>query len=371
MFIKTTMYANVINASNEEIESYLHDLEQQLKGKIENPLLENFLSFQFQENPQKEFTAGYVNTFSIKGHRKSKNTDWQLKIPKSWYAKEGNGPNIIYKFISDCGNGNEIVILLVQDLNDFYDLNYIKEELGGEKDEFLKELLYNEETVKGMIPKKGKLLSLKRETIAFNEGIIFSYQYATESLGIKMQMQTLYFMLLIDDRIYHIQASVNSDNINEDLNLKMNKFKPLFMQIANSIIIHKKAEDIIYLNGTENRKFISVMIGEKPYHFLLDTGASSSLISKTIINDLLANGTISSQNFLGKSVGKVADGSIVNTEIWSIPSFKIGNREIKNITIGVIDKANVESLLGMDVLNKLDILKIDLMNDKIYLFNEH
>lgn len=369
-YLKDLMFTNVIIASKEEIESYLTDLEQQLKNGFDTPIFENILSFQFQNQPHKEFSAGYTYTFNAKGHRKSKGTNWQIKIPKSWYAKEGDRPNIIQKFISECGNGTEMMLLLVKDVNDVFDLSDFEKELGDEKNDFLKEIFYSEEMILAMVPENGKLLSKQKISIALNEAVMFIYEYHTKTLDFELKMQTISYMLLVDDRLYLIQSSVSTNNIYEDLNKKMNKFKPLYMMVANSMIIEKKKEEIIYLTGTRDRKFVSVVIGNKPYHFILDTGASMSLIGKDKIKELLAFGTITSKNFLGKSKGKIADGSTVDFEVWSIPSLKIGNRTINDIIIGVIDKPNVEPLLGMDILGKLDVLKIDLANDKIYLYGQ-
>lgn len=363
--------SSIPNASKEELEMYLSDLELQLKGNFDTPLLENFLSFQFLNQPHKEISSGYTYTFNAKGHRKSKNTDWQIKIPKSWYAKEGDRPNIIQKFISECGNGSEMIVLLVQDLNDAFDLNEIELELGEEKDDFLRELFYSEDFAKEMIPGNGSLISIQRISIAFNEAVMFTFETRMESFGIEIKMRMLYFMILNQDRIFYVQASVNTKNLKEDLSARMDKFLPLFMRVANSIVINNKKEDVIQLTGTSNRKFVSVMIGDNPYHFLLDTGASTSLLNKKTINELISNGIITSKNYIGQSSGKIADGSIIEFELWSIPELKISNRIINNITIAVIDGNNIEPLLGMDILEKLDVMKIDLTNDKIYLYNQY
>lgn len=145
------------------------------------------------------------------------------------------------------------------------------------------------------------------------------------------------------------------------------KYEPLFSLIVNSIVVPYENSDIIYMKGTNNRKIIDVQIDNKTYDFILDTGATISLINKEIINKLLENGIITMQNYLGKDFVKTADGKNHLVEFWNVPNIIIGGKKINNVYFTVIDGENINPLLGMDILNKLNIYKIDLENYKIHL----
>jgi hypothetical protein len=114
--LKQTIETNVIFSLKEESQKYLIDIEKKLKGNIDSPILENILSFQYQDFPHKEFINGFTYTFNTKNHSKSKNAEWQIKIPKSWMSKEADGPNIIQKFIYDCGKSSTMALMMTNEL---------------------------------------------------------------------------------------------------------------------------------------------------------------------------------------------------------------------------------------------------------------
>jgi hypothetical protein len=112
-----TNIVNQIEIVNKSVaEDYIADVRRKAKGSIDSPILETLLSFQYLDNPEKEFTAGFINTFKTKGHPKAKGTDWQVSIPRSWKPTEGVRPNIIQLFNSENGDGLEVITLMVKDL---------------------------------------------------------------------------------------------------------------------------------------------------------------------------------------------------------------------------------------------------------------
>lgn len=121
------------------------------------------------------------------------------------------------------------------------------------------------------------------------------------------------------------------------------------------------------MEGSSSQKTVTVNIANKNYKFILDTGAEISLIKKSMINELLLKKSISQNNFIGKDNVILANGKSNAVEIWKIPSLIIGSKTIVNTYFSVINDNNITPLLGMNLLNKLDIWKIDLNNNMIYL----
>ena len=117
-------------------------------------------------------------------------------------------------------------------------------------------------------------------------------------------------------------------------------------------------------------KFLTASINGSDYKFLLDTGASSVVINKMVLSQLIENGYLTRNNYVGKSIAEIADGSIVECEDWKIPEIKIGNNIIKDITVSVINSEDSMLLFGMDGLNKLNVKKLNLKENEITLNRE-
>ncbi|MFZ4671928.1 MAG: retropepsin-like aspartic protease [Flavobacterium sp.] len=361
--IKQVIHTNILFSTNEETAIYLKELEKNLKGNIPSPMLENILSFQYENQPSKEFSNGYTYTFNTKGHKKSKNTELILTIPKSWSSQEGKQPNVIQLFVSDCGNGSNSISILTQEMP------YTKEEFGNltfeEIDKLYKEDLFTEEYAKNFID--GKFISYKPMNIAGRAGFLVVYEVINEKMGMKIKMRNNAYIFHDVTYLHFINCGIGTPTLEENLEEKSNIINPLFFMIVNSIVVPKKNDDVINLKGTEYQKIIEIKISDKTYDFILDTGATISLIGKNIINNLLENGTITTRNYLGKDYIQTADGKKHLVEFWNIPSIIIDGKKIKDVDFTVMESGNIKPLLGMNILNKLNIYKIDLENYKIYL----
>ncbi len=365
--IKIEWKRNILVSSKEEKINALKEIEGFLKGKISSPMLENVLSFEYQNQPHKEYVNGYTFKYNTKGHNKAKNKEFSIEIPKSWTAKEGKQPNVIQHFTSDCGNGQIALNLITQEfpinneLIDNADFELI--------DEVFQKDFFNEETIKEMIG-NNKFISFKPMKIAGRSGCLIIYENVSEKMNIKIKMRTIQYIFHDVTHLHFISFYISSDDLLEDLDNKYKIINPLFFMIVNSIIVPKNNESVIELKGTKNQKIIEVKIAENNFDFILDTGASTSLISKNIINNLLENGRISSRNFIEKKYLITADGKKHLVELWKLPQIVICGKKVNDIDFAVID-GNITPLLGMNIINKLNIYKIDFENNKIYLKNEN
>ena len=364
--VKQIIQSNVLLSTDEETSVYLKDIEKSLKGNIQSPMLENILSFQYENQPSKEFTNGYTYTFTTKGHKKSKNTELIISMPKSWASKEGKQPNIIQLFTSDCGAGFNTISMMTKELP------YTNEEYGNltfeEINKIFKEDVFTEEYAKKCF--EGKFISYKPMNIAGRAGFLLVNEIASEQMGIKLKSRNYNYVLHDVTYFHFISCCVGTSDIEENLDEKAAEIYPLFHMIVNSLVVPKKNADVINLKGTAYQKIIDIKIADKTYDFILDTGATMSLIGKDVINNLLENGVITNRNYLGKDYTQTADGKKHLVEFWNIPSVIIGGKKINDVDFSVMEGNNIMPLLGMNILNKLNIYKIDLENYKIYLKNE-
>lgn len=114
-------------------------------------------------------------------------------------------------------------------------------------------------------------------------------------------------------------------------------------------------------------KFVNTTINGTPTTFMLDTGATTSTISRSYLNKHIRSGFVSRpKNFIRNTYYTIANGKRVNAQVWQFPSIKIGPKTIYNVEIAVMDGiGNNEFLLGMSTINKLGKTTIDLSNNKI------
>jgi hypothetical protein len=363
--LKQLIKTNFLFSTKEETAMYLKELEKNLKGNIPSPMLENILSFQYENQPSKEFSNGYTYTFTSKGHKKSKNTELIITIPKSWSSQEGKQPNVIQLFISDCGNGSNSISIMTQEMP------YTKEEFGDltfeEIDKIYKHEVFTEEYAKNIID--GKFISYKPMEIAGRAGFLVEYESIKEKMGMKIKMRSSTYVFHDITYLHFINCGIGTPTLEDNLEEKSTTINPLFFMIVNSIVVPKKNNDVINLKGTEFQKIIEIKIADKTYDFILDTGATISLIDKNTINNLIEKGIITTRNFLGKDFVQTADGKKHMVEFWNIPSIIIDGKKINDVNFTVMNADDIKPLLGMNILNKLNIYKIDLENYKIYLKN--
>ena len=147
-------------------------------------------------------------------------------------------------------------------------------------------------------------------------------------------------------------------------------YSKLFFKVITSIKFKDIKKNTLYLTEEQNMKFIQLNFSGLNYKFMLDTGASNVVINKNVLSDLLSNGVVSKENYIGDSLAEIADGSMIACQNWLVPELKIGNQIIKNLTVSVTDSENSMLLFGMDGLKKLNVLKLNLTENEIILNRE-
>lgn len=209
--------------------NFISEVEGRAKGNIPSTVLQTLLSFQFADRPQDEFTSGFTSTFKTKGHPKSKNTDWQIKVPKSWKAEETNRPNIIQKFVSDYGSGTQSIMLMVKEISQSKDYKMTKEELND---------FFTEKEMKNMVPDGGNFISFTKMTFDNNIGGMIEFENINDRLDLKLKIRMLQFMFIRGNKIYFLQCFVGSEKPDMDLSLEIKKYLPLYRLVANSIVVN-------------------------------------------------------------------------------------------------------------------------------------
>jgi len=209
--------------------NFITEVENRAKGQIASQFLETLLSFQFLDKPEDEFLKGFTKIFKTKGHLKAKGTDWQIKVPKSWRAEEGDRPNIIQKFSNDNCKYRQNITLLVKELPLPKDYKITEEELN----EF-----FTEKEMKGGIPPEGKFVAFKKMTFDANIGCMLEIEQILKRLDFTMKIREISYMFIRDNKQYILSITVGSEKLDADLTIEIQKYFPLYRQIANSIVVN-------------------------------------------------------------------------------------------------------------------------------------
>ncbi|MBM77996.1 MAG: hypothetical protein CL846_05900 [Crocinitomicaceae bacterium] len=85
-------------------------------------------------------------------------------------------------------------------------------------------------------------------------------------------------------------------------------------------------------------------------YFLFDTGASDLVINRNIERDLLINGSINKNSYVGKDFYLLANNEKVEADIVLVNNLKIGNYTLNNVYIAIIDDGGM--LCGKGLFDK-------------------
>jgi clan AA aspartic protease (TIGR02281 family) len=92
--------------------------------------------------------------------------------------------------------------------------------------------------------------------------------------------------------------------------------------------------------------------------FVVDSGASDVTIPSDVVSTLVRAGTLSSEDFIGKNIYRLADGSTMPSPVFRIRSLKVGNTVVENIA-GSVAPVEGSLLLGQSFLSRFKSWSID------------
>ena len=121
-----------------------------------------------------------------------------------------------------------------------------------------------------------------------------------------------------------------------------------------------KSTFIRTINRLEEHQNGKITIDGITKYYLLDTGASDLIINREIERDLLINGSIRQEDYLGKQSYILADNKEVNAQLVRLKNVKIGDYILNNVIAAIIDEGSL--LCGTGLLNKFR--KYEIINDE-------
>ena len=189
-------------------------------------------SLSFAQDPVRDFLDGNKGTFSTENHPKAKGVHFKISYPTSWAAKEGERPNIVQKFVSEGGRGLEMAMIITKSLPLPEGVTITESDLK----EF-----FTPTEMKEMLPQGARFIDAKQTKIEGLPAGILEYSMRQERAGMVMYMQVADYIFIHRSTMVQLHCQVGGmASSQSDISSRMERFKPLFTLMANSIVIPDK-----------------------------------------------------------------------------------------------------------------------------------
>jgi clan AA aspartic protease (TIGR02281 family) len=101
-------------------------------------------------------------------------------------------------------------------------------------------------------------------------------------------------------------------------------------------------------------------------YFLFDTGASDLVIDTETERELLLNGTLKRENYIGKMQYELANKDIVTGHLVLLNNVSIGDYKVNNVVAAIIEKGSL--LCGKSFFDKFRKWEVDFKNKTVTLY---
>ena len=218
-------YYELKKMSKENATLFIEKVKNRSKGIINSPYLETLLKYQYIDNPIDEFTANYYNIHSVKSYSNSKKVELSVKIPISWKEIDGMFPAVLKKFRSDYGTGNEIITITIDKINSPLKINdfFTEKELSKE------------------VPNDGKIVSSYSKNIDTKLTGIVEYEEINPNTSSNQKRVVIQYVQIYQNSVLRINCATYG-TVTEDFDLRIKKFKPLYLTILKSIDLNNLAK---------------------------------------------------------------------------------------------------------------------------------
>lgn len=102
---------------------------------------------------------------------------------------------------------------------------------------------------------------------------------------------------------------------------------------------------------------LKISIGGVVKYYLLDTGASDLIINSDLERELLLDGQLKRENYLGTNTFTLANNETVEAEMVQMDTIKIGDYTLSNVVVAIIKEGSL--LCGVGLLSKFSKWEID------------
>jgi hypothetical protein len=213
--------------SREVVEAFIDEVHQRSLGQgMNDEILVPLLAVRFSDEPHREITSGFTARFDGTGHSKSKGISFQLQVPYSWQAREGERPNIVQKWTRLSPNGYAGILIQVRDLE------------GYTPTEAEVRSIYTETDASEFLPASARYIAHDFFTIERQPAIWIDHVITEARLGMEFTVRGRMYMIFFDGRAIMFQGSsgnpADPDAILEEY---FRRTVPVCNQVVNSLVL--------------------------------------------------------------------------------------------------------------------------------------
>jgi hypothetical protein len=249
---KLLEYAANDNISRSDAITFIETVIKRANGEIEEQFRARIIMYHpdFIQYPHLEFSRGYINEFKSTGYEpKSKGIKLRIQYPASWKGEQGVRPNILFKAISENGEGATSLNIWVKDfaselkteMTDDEWKYFITRKGNGE----LADLIFTESSLREMMREHGlinpKFSEYSRLVIDGNPAAKISVSAKKKRLEFELAMHSTQYMIISQNFLVIVTFSTIGASIDE-AEIEFEKFKPVFNLIMNSMAILNRYE---------------------------------------------------------------------------------------------------------------------------------
>lgn len=138
-----------------------------------------------------------------------------------------------------------------------------------------------------------------------------------------------------------------------------NEYDPYAVTADSTAVSNTSYFEVEFKKTDSNLKTVHVKLNDtNGYDALFDTGCSGMLISSLELVELLKNGTISSDDYMGDASVSIADGSVVKHPMYKIREVKMIDKNgkghsVTDIVATVVDNPGADVLIGSAIIDNL------------------
>lgn len=213
--------------SREDAVAFIEEVRDRAKGRIAERPLKTLLHYRFRDRPAEEFERGFTTVYRTKGHPKAKGTDFQVRIPMSWRAKEGERPNVIQLFRSESGRGAAMCLLMANAMDLPRGTRLTKQDIDE---------TFSQSGLREIAAGYGTFVSGKSIVIDRHPGGMVIVDVTQQRLDQVLSGRSVMYMALQRENILSLQCMTFADNGVEAAKV-FSRHEATFRLSANSFVI--------------------------------------------------------------------------------------------------------------------------------------
>lgn len=218
------------NFSRSDAQAFIEEVKGRANGNIYSPVLEYMLAVQYAKNPVGEFVDGFKQAYNTKDHAKAHGTRLRMNLPISWAAFDGDRPHIVQKWVSENGDGLNMITLVIKNADGF----------SPEKHEI--ESLVESGRIKDALEEGARYISAGTFTIEGIPGFWVMQDVRMERAGMTYMQRMLEYQFFPYGNFVQLTCHAGGVENARGIQAEFEKIAPLCRAVLNSFVLENPDE---------------------------------------------------------------------------------------------------------------------------------